>query len=148
MTLENTILPEIITSVVYEKYTLELLTGNIVRIHIHENAFLDMEDLKEFKSHKTELTKNQPHALLFLAPQLGNLTKEGREYAASAEASVNAVAKAIVTFNLGMRILVDFFLIVNKPRLPHRSFSNEQEALQWLQEMLLTKKLSEQNDTN
>ncbi len=136
MTIENTILHEVLTAVVCDKYTLELLAGNIVRIRIHENAFLDMADLKELKRLKIELTKDQPHVMLFLAPRLGNLTKEGREYAATAEASVNAVAKAIVTFNLGMRILVDFFLIINKPKLPHRSFSNEQEALRWLREML------------
>lgn len=106
-----------------------------------------MKDLKEFKRQKIELTKDQPHALLFLAPRLGNLTKEGREYAATAEASVNAVAKAIVTFNLGMRILVDFFLVVNKPKLPHKSFANEQDALKWLNEML-RKKMSEQNDAH
>lgn len=129
------------------KFTLELLTGNVVRITIHENAFLDMEDLKELKRHKSELTKDCPHVLLFLAPRLGNLTKEGREYAATAEASINAVAKAIVTFNLGMRILVDVFLLINKPSLPHKSFSNEQDALRWLQEML-SKKLSEQNDAH
>jgi len=103
-----------------------------------------MNDLIEMQQHKINLTKKQAHAQLFISPQLGNISKEGREYAATAEVSLNAVAKAIVTANMGMRILVNFFMTMNKPALPHRSFSKEADACKWLHEMLIKNQVRNQ----
>ena len=122
-----------------DKFTLNWLRGSVLKIKIHENAYLQLSDLYELQRHKIQLTRNEPHAILYISPQLGNLSREGREFAASKEASLNTIAKAVVTANLGMRILVGLYITVNKPVLPHRSFANEEDALQWLHEMLAAK---------
>ena len=48
----------------------------------------------------------------------------------------NAIAKAIVLNNLGMRIIANFFLKFNKPVREHRIFDNELDAYFWLEKKI------------
>lgn len=109
---------------------------------MHENVYMDVDDIKEIQVHKTKMIANVRHCVLFITPQFGNVSRGAREYAALPEASYNTIAKAIIAKNLGMRILINFFMVVNKPATPHRSFTNLEDALKWLNEQFELDKAS------
>ena len=123
---------EILDTFVCSRFTLYWLSGEVFKIQIHENAFLEEEDIRELQFHKARMTKNARHCVLFVTPRFGNLSKEARAYAASNEASINCIAKAVITPNMGMRIFSNMFVAINKPKVPHKVFGAEKEGLEWL----------------
>lgn len=126
----------VLTVVKREKYSVSWLEGNIFRIDVHESAFLELEDIQEIQMHKALMTKGALYCVLFVCPHFGNLSKESREYLALPETNVNAVAKAVITPNLGTRMLTDFFILVNKPPVLHKAFSDLTTAYEWLAEQM------------
>ncbi|MDZ4663359.1 MAG: hypothetical protein SGJ15_00640 [Bacteroidota bacterium] len=127
---------EIISVVGTLKCTIYLLKGDIVKIVPHENIEMDVKDLEEIQKIKFELFGNRKYAVMFVTPDMGVMTKEGREFASGPLVNRNAVAKAVVIKNLGMRMMSSFFIKFNKPVVEHRLFENEEEAIQWLRSRL------------
>ncbi|MBK9590083.1 MAG: hypothetical protein IPO32_00875 [Crocinitomicaceae bacterium] len=116
MSTEKQISDAILTVVKREKFTVSWLEGNVLRIDVHESAFLELEDIQEIQMQKALMTKGALYCVLFVCPHFGNLSKESREYLALPETNVNAVAKAVITPNLGTRMLTDFsFSSINHP---------------------------------
>ncbi|MBK9190674.1 MAG: hypothetical protein IPM77_03730 [Crocinitomicaceae bacterium] len=126
----------ILQSVEKEKFTVSWLEGNIFEIKIKEKAYLDVDDIKEIQIHKAMLTQNQMHGVLFVSPQFGNISKEGRAYSASPAASINCVAKAVIAPNMGVKILANFYLSFDRPVVPHKIFTSVTEAIKWLGDRL------------
>lgn len=137
MTAESPFAKIVLESVETEKFTISWLDGNVLEIVIKEKAYLDVDDIKEIQIHKTKLTQNKTHGILFITPQFGNISKEGRAYSASPAASINCIAKAVIAPNLGMKILANFFITFDRPCVPHKVFRTETEALIWLSGLLL-----------
>lgn len=126
----------VLTVVKREKYSVSWLEGNIFRIDVHESAFLELEDIQEIQMHKALMTKGALYCVLFVCPHFGNISKESREYLALPETNINAVAKAVITPNLGTRMLTDFFILVNKPPVLHKAFSDLAAAYEWMAEQM------------
>lgn len=122
-------------SVDLEKAVVSLLDNNIIKIHVKEHALVELEDIEKIQEVKKSFIGNAVHCVLFIAPRIGTLTKEAREFSATPEVNLNAKAKAIVVPNLGMRLISNFFITMNKPTVTPKIFSNEKEALVWLNEM-------------
>lgn len=59
-------------------------------------------------------------------------TKEAREFVASEERAVRAKAEAFILNSLPQRIVGNFYLRFNKPPVPSKLFTSEEEALAWL----------------
>jgi len=141
---EKKTFPFVLASIRLEKVNLSWLEEDIFKIEVNEGADLTAEDIKAMQAPKAEMTQNKKHFVLFVAPHIGNISKEAREFSARPEANVNATAKAIITPNLGMRLLTNFFIRLNKPPVPHKAFSDELEAFKWmmdLKKVMLQKKL-------
>lgn len=104
----------------------------IVRIKVHENAEIDVEDIKhDFKLLK-ELAQNKPVLKLVDSRTICTITPEGRAFAASLEIPENTIARAIIINSLAARITVNFFINFNRPKSPVKLFTCEKEALNWL----------------
>ncbi|MBK7311543.1 MAG: hypothetical protein IPI93_12330 [Sphingobacteriaceae bacterium] len=101
---------EIISAVGTFKATVYLLKGNIVKIVPHENIEMDVKDLEEIQKIKFDLVGERKYAVMFVTPDMGVMTKEGRAFASGPLVNRNAVAKAIVIKNIGMRLMASPFL--------------------------------------
>ena len=126
---------KIIESVELERAVISLMDNSIIKIHIKEHSVVDVDDIIKFQEAKRTLIGDSIHSVLFITTKLGTLTKEAREFSAAPEVNINAKAKAIVAANLGMRILTNFFISVNKPPILHKAFSNEKDAIIWIKEI-------------
>lgn len=98
----------------------------------NENIEMDVKDLEEIQKIKFEMVGERKYAVLFVTPSMGVMTKEARAFVAGALVNRNAVAKAVVIRNLGMRMMTSFFIKFNKPVVEHRIFDKEEDAIAWL----------------
>lgn len=121
-----------IDPIVTKKYSIFWIQSSILKIHVHENAYLELEDIQEIQIYKAQLTKNQPYGVLFITPNFGNISKEAKEFLASEKGCKNAIAKAVVLSNLGTKIIYNSFIKFNKPIVIHKAFTHEKTAMEWL----------------
>lgn len=122
-------------SVNLEKAVLYWLGDDVLKIQFREHIDMDRDDIVRLQEPKARLAAGREYYMLIISPKFANVSKEAREYSATPEANVGAIAKAIVTRSLGLRLIVSFFISVNKPPIPHRIFGNEADALRWIAEL-------------
>lgn len=117
----------------WPKLTQYWLSNGIFRTDVKEGAFLEIEDFLPAIKAKMDMIKGQDHCSVFICPKFGNISAEARKLLASPEANLHAMVKAIVTPNLGTKILAEFFIAVNRPPVPHKAFSDIDQAMSWVQ---------------
>lgn len=123
---------QVIERIDLKNVTVSLLDQSVVCIKVKEGTHLDIGDVKEIQVAKRKLIGDAKHTVLLISPKCGSATREARDYSASAEVNLNAIAKAVVLNGLVMRIIINFFMNYNKPPVEHRVFESEKEALEWL----------------
>jgi hypothetical protein len=124
---------EIIRTIDLEKSTVCLLKDDVVEVSIKDNSLVECEDMEKIFAAENELMEDRKRFVIFISPQVGTVSKEAREFSAKAETSENAIAKALIVKNVGMRMIANFFIAVNKPPVPHKIFETRLEALNWFQ---------------
>jgi hypothetical protein len=73
--------------------------------------------------------------VFFSIPNFLHISDEAKKYAASNESGMYTIANAILITNLGQKLVFNFFMKINKPHIPTRSFSARKEAFAWLLKM-------------
>ena len=63
---------------------------------------------------------------------LGKVSDEAREWLATDEANELIPAMAILTNNPIQKLLANFYLMLSKPSMPTRLFTDKDKALRWL----------------
>ncbi len=110
---------------------ISLRSDGIVHVHFKKNTIFDLHLLSELRKTYAEITEGKKSKFLFTSDQGFTLTKEAREFA-KINADPNIGAFALEADNLAYRIIGNFVLKVNKPKVPYRLFANTNKALQWL----------------
>ena len=82
---------------------------------------------------RIEFTNNTPYPLLIKDSGVVSMDKSARDYFSSDEGTKNVLAGALMLDSGFSRILGNFFLKVTKPKIPARIFTDEKEALEWLE---------------
>jgi hypothetical protein len=59
-------------------------------------------------------------------------TPESRSFYAESDYSKYRYADAFIVNSLPMRLLVNFFITFNKPKIPSKMFNNEENAYEWI----------------
>lgn len=113
-----------------------LLKHNIIKIAPFENVEMGVDDLLQIQKVKRDFVRDNYYGVMFVVPTMGMMTKEARELASQDLVNKNAIVKAIVLNNLGMRLIASFFLKFNKPVKEHCLFDNEADAYLWLEEKI------------
>jgi hypothetical protein len=112
--------------------TMYLLDENIIKMVVHERCIIGIEEVKEIQRAKRELIGDQKHKVIFITPKFGSMTTEARNYSATEDVTMNSLGKAIVLNGLAIRIIANLFIKFNSPKVEHRAFENEKEAMDWL----------------
>jgi hypothetical protein len=121
-----------------KKADIVLLKNGVVKICVHENVQLEVEDVKEIHETKKAIIGCRQHAVLLIAGKFSTISKEAREFSAKAEISgAPRLAKAIVINSLAQRITGIFFIRIDKPVAPVQLFTNEEDAFLWLKKFTL-----------
>ncbi|HSH67580.1 MAG TPA: hypothetical protein VLB84_17700 [Bacteroidia bacterium] len=107
----------------------------LLRMTILEGAEIELENAIENYEAAQSLTNNTKHLLLVDAHANVYISKEARAY--SAELKPNApIAMAIVVTSTANRLIGNFYINFNKPKVPTKLFSTEEKAIEWLKDYL------------
>lgn len=104
----------------------------IARIIHVPKAELTLAGAQETMAAYKKLYKGKRLPLFVDTREMKSMAREARLYYASAEAQAVASAVALIIDTPVSRVLGNFYLGLNKPLLPTRLFSSEDEALEWL----------------
>ena len=105
----------------------------LVTISPVEGATIDADEYREQFKAAQQLTNGVPAGVLIKTAPFLNVTKAAREESLKPEHLKYILAQAIVVENLANRIVGNFYIRFHQPTVPTKLFTNQEDALQWLQ---------------
>ena len=104
----------------------------IARTKVKPKAEVTIVEAKENSIAVNSLFEGKNFPLLIDSRNIKSITKEARDFFSMNNRSSYIVAFAIIIDSPLSKIIGTFFMGLNKPRVPARLFTNEQEAILWL----------------
>lgn len=108
---------------------------DILYSYFDENVVVTPEIIRDLNSIGVKLSEGRKY--FSIADIRRNVTsnKEARAYAANNEYIVYHIASAIIGNSLPVNLLVNFFININRPKVPTRLFRTEKDALDWFKKI-------------
>lgn len=108
---------------------------NIIYLKFKEAVDLDEDEMKSITDFTlTYSEKGYIHYITDVRVQMHNMSLEARSHLANHQrAKELGIKSAILAENLGIRLIVNFYISVMKPSIPTKLFKDENTALKWLQ---------------
>ena len=107
---------------------------NIILVQLKDGADIELKEAKEIIAHVKALA--DPTKKTFGITKIGkgsSANNEARNYFANCKFTVNHTAAMATVFNdLASRLLYNFYIRMNKPKIKNRGFSSIQSAVDWL----------------
>ncbi|MES2761641.1 MAG: hypothetical protein V4677_05520 [Bacteroidota bacterium] len=123
---------KILTHINFDYAHVQLLNNGIVKIEMLEDQIIDLQEAVQLNIAQGELLEGKPGLVLMVADSSTQFTSDARDFSASSEGLRFSIAEAILVKNLAQRIVVSFYLKINKPAKPSKAFNTEEEAIKWL----------------
>lgn len=102
----------------------------IVRTKVKENSEIVLTDAIE-NSKAVNSFDNEIYPLIVDTSMAKSITKEARDYFSMKERESKVIAFAIIINSPLSKIIANFFMGLNKPRVPVQLFNNEEKAIDW-----------------
>ncbi|MCC7303206.1 MAG: hypothetical protein IT233_11250 [Bacteroidia bacterium] len=118
-------------SVLLAHTKLTLRADGVVEIVCGDEVHYKRTHVEELNSGLEQLLGNSKACLLVLVGKHTSISKDGREYSATPEATRFSIAEAYVLQNMAQRIVGNFYIRMDKPPVPTRMFSHTNEAEKW-----------------
>jgi hypothetical protein len=83
--------------------------------------------------HYHDMTGGKLMPFIVMAAENVSITKEARDNAVKIEDVSMIGASAVIATSLPYKLIANFYLKFNKPKRPFKVFSNEDDAVAWLQ---------------
>jgi len=117
------------------------LAGDIVTIAMQPGEKITLDAVKDMYVKSNEELRGKRVAVILDARKtpLISYPESVLKYAADNEHSHKEAAYAILIDGVGQKLMAGFYLNLNKPKTPTRVFTDMEEALSWLREMLGSK---------
>ncbi len=106
--------------------------NNILQFIIHQDIRIDYEDAIDNALVIKNLTQNLPVLKLIDMRLNCSIEKKAQEFIISSEIKNQTMARAILKGSVLNKVVVNFFIKINKPETPTRIFTNYEEAYGWL----------------
>ena len=112
----------------------QLLDNGIIKIDMLDGFTIDLEESVQINIAQGELLKGvkEPGLTLMIADSTTQFTNDARGFSASKEGLRFSTAEALVVKTLAQRLVVNFYLKINKPSVPSKAFDTEESAIEWL----------------
>jgi hypothetical protein len=121
----------------------EVMVKNFLQARLRDDGIIEIKwdpsleiievmHLTKMQETVKELGEGKRMPLLFQPHDFLTVSKDGSLYATSDEGVKYTLAIAVLIDNLAKRLLLNFFLNFNKPKVPTKGFSNKEDALRWL----------------
>lgn len=102
----------------------------------NEHDLHTLKDAEENNKINTRLAQGIPRPFLIDMTKVRSMSREARAFYAGPEPAKALVAVAILTnSNIG-NLVANFFILLTKPSLPTKLFTDTSEAIKWLSQYL------------
>jgi hypothetical protein len=108
----------------------------IIELHSNENHVYSIDDVKENVEAFGKLSDFKKVPVLIIGGSFSTLAPETRKFMASEESLVYSKAEAFLLRSLAQKILINFYIKFDKPLVPTKVFTKEEEAIKWLKGFL------------
>lgn len=123
---------EIISEIKLKHSRIALRHDGIVELHTSNNHEYEIQDVKENVSAIGHLSRGKKVPVLIIGGAFTSVSKEARVYMASEKSLKYSLCEAFLLNSLPQKLLIGFYIKVNKPLAPSCAFSNKEEAIKWL----------------
>lgn len=117
-------------------YTTWMGNDGIARTVVDAGAEVDVEEAKENTEAVFSLYKDKKFPLLIDSRHIKYITKEARDHFSIRNRETLITAFAVLIDSPLSRVIGNFFMGLNKPSVPARLFTKEEEAIKWLKNYL------------
>jgi hypothetical protein len=117
---------------------ISFISDEILRVDVLEDTEVEEEDARENYLACKKLAGEKKMAILIDSRVRTTATKEARDFSSGALVSKTIMARAILTNSMAVKLLGNFYIRFHKPISPTQLFSEEKDAIQWLQAQLLS----------
>jgi hypothetical protein len=112
-------------------FSLLLRSDGIVQLNTAADVNFTMKETMEYMRALEEITGGKLHLVLKVPGAHANVDNETRKYMAS-EGLKFSIAEAVIVRNLAQRMVGNFYIKYDKPKVPVRLFTKFPEAENWL----------------
>lgn len=109
--------------------------SDILYVKPLEGLFLDKPEMESLLNSAIELTEGKKYFAIIDTSNDIDSTKDAREYYANNELNRFRYADAFIVSSLPLRMVVNFFIRVNKPSIPTKMFNSKDSAFEWINEL-------------
>lgn len=109
---------------------IRFVSNDIMHVCYKPDIALEIADFKEPLEVLKNLSEENFYKVIVEFPMHTHASPEARKWAM--ETSLPAVAEAIVFKSLAQRIIIRFYLLVNKQSHPVKIFTDKEDAINWL----------------
>lgn len=95
---------------------------------------IDLKTATGIVTDRKEFAKHIAYPVMADVRKVKSVTAQAREYLSSADAVAGVIAGAVLSGSSFTVFIANFFLKVNRPRIPTRLFTAEADAMKWLQQ--------------
>lgn len=110
-------------------------SDGVGRTKVKEGALVTIKEAKENAKVVVSLSDKE-FPLLIDSTGIKSITKEGRDFFSMNNRESLVIALGILVNSPLSRVVGNFFMGLNKPRVDTKLFSSEEEAIQWLKSYL------------
>lgn len=105
---------------------------DILFVKMKEGVSLGQTEMEQLLNKAVELTAPNKYFAIIDTTASYDSTPEARNFYAESDFSKYRYADAFIVNSLPMRLLVNFFISFNKPKIPSKMFNNQEGALVWI----------------
>lgn len=98
-----------------------------------KNIIVDLEVSKRILEQRNKISEGRAYPILGNAKMVKYWTKEARDFHSSEEYGKLAKAVGLVFDSPVLSIFLNFYIRFHKTRFPIKAFTNEEEAVLWLE---------------
>lgn len=108
----------------------------IARTVVKQDANITIVEARENSVAVNALSKGKSFPLLVDSRNIRSISKEARDFFSLNNRDSHVIAFAIIIDSPISKIIGNFFMGLNKPRVPAKLFTNEESAVKWLKSFL------------
>jgi len=117
-------------------YTTWMGSDGIARTVVKASAEVNLKEAQENTQAINTLYKGKKFPLLIDSRNIKYITKEARDHFSIKNRETVITSFGILIYSPLSRIIGNFFMGLNKPSVPAKLFTDEQEAVKWLKRFL------------
>ncbi|HYG37631.1 MAG TPA: hypothetical protein VD908_03385 [Cytophagales bacterium] len=115
------------------KYLKMWIEGNIMFAE-YKSVVVDLEAAKIILKDRLELIQGNTYACFADCRKVKYWTNEARIFQAGENNNIGIKAAALYVKSHALKILANFYLLINKPNVPQYCFTSKEAAFKWLEQ--------------